>query len=80
MVDPGPPPDGGWIVYRQILGGFLVVFLCWGFINSFGLFVSDLRKLMITESQTDLTLFDRHRVGLANKISRSNHITLPARN
>lgn len=38
MADPGPPPDGGWIVYRQILGGFLVVFCVWGFINSFGFF------------------------------------------
>lgn len=38
MPDPGPPPDGGWIAYRQVLGGFLVVFCVWGFINSFGLF------------------------------------------
>ncbi|KAK5942833.1 hypothetical protein PMZ80_005399 [Knufia obscura] len=36
--DPGPPPDGGWVAWRAVLGGFLVVFLCWGFINSFGLF------------------------------------------
>ncbi|KAJ9656689.1 hypothetical protein H2198_004808 [Neophaeococcomyces mojaviensis] len=38
FADPGPPPDGGWIAWRQVLGGFLVVFVCWGFINSFGLF------------------------------------------
>lgn len=36
--DPGPPPDGGWIAWRQVLGAFCVVFTCWGFINSFGLF------------------------------------------
>jgi len=36
--EPGPPPDGGWIAYSQVLGGFVVVFLSWGFINSFGLF------------------------------------------
>jgi len=38
FADPGPPPDGGWIAWRQVVGGFLVVFTCWGFINSFGLF------------------------------------------
>jgi len=36
--DPGPPPDGGWEAWRSVLGGFIVVFLCWGYINSFGLF------------------------------------------
>lgn len=36
--NPGPPPDGGWVAWRAVLGGFIVVFLCWGFINSFGLF------------------------------------------
>lgn len=35
---PGPPPDGGWIAWRQVLGGFLVVTLCWGLINTFGFF------------------------------------------
>lgn len=38
IEDAGPPPDGGWIAWRQVLGGFLVVSLCWGFINSFGFF------------------------------------------
>ncbi|KAF2096186.1 MFS general substrate transporter [Rhizodiscina lignyota] len=34
----GPPPDGGWVAWSQVLGGHLVVFLCWGYINTFGLF------------------------------------------
>ncbi|KAK5086781.1 hypothetical protein LTS08_007194 [Lithohypha guttulata] len=38
FAEPGPPPDGGWESWSQVLGGFIVVFLCWGFILSFGLF------------------------------------------
>lgn len=36
--EPGTPPDWSWPAAAQVLGGHLVVFLCWGFINSFGLF------------------------------------------
>jgi len=36
--DPGPPPDGGWAAWKAVFGGFIVVFLCWGFINSYALF------------------------------------------
>ena len=37
-ADPGPPPDGGLKAWTQVLAGHLVVFNCWGYINSFGLF------------------------------------------
>ena len=37
-VDPGPPPDGGLKAWTQVVAGHLVVFNCWGYINSFGLF------------------------------------------
>lgn len=36
--DPGPPPDGGLKAWTQVVAGHLVVFNCWGYINSFGLF------------------------------------------
>lgn len=37
-ADPGPPPDGGLKAWTQVVAGHLVVFNCWGYINSFGLF------------------------------------------
>lgn len=37
-ADPGPPPDGGLKAWTQVIAGHLVVFNCWGYINSFGLF------------------------------------------
>ncbi|KAK7181029.1 hypothetical protein DPSP01_003621 [Paraphaeosphaeria sporulosa] len=33
-----PPPNGGWVAWRQVLGGHIVTFFTWGFITSFGMF------------------------------------------
>ncbi len=35
---PGPPPDGGYIAWTQVLMGHIVIFNTWGYINSFGVF------------------------------------------
>jgi MFS family permease len=35
-----PPPDGGMTAWIQVVGGWLVLFTCWGYINSFGSFQS----------------------------------------
>lgn len=32
------PPNGGWEVWSQVLGGNIVTFFVWGFITSFGMF------------------------------------------
>lgn len=37
-VDPGPPPDGGFLAWSQAFLGHLVVFNVWGYINTFGVF------------------------------------------
>jgi hypothetical protein len=34
----GPPPNGGWEAWSQVLGGHIVTFFVWGFITSFGMF------------------------------------------
>lgn len=35
-----PPPDGGTVAWIQVIGGWLVLFTTWGYINSFGSFQS----------------------------------------
>lgn len=37
-IDPGPPPDGGFEAWTQVLMTHLVVVNTWGYINSFGVF------------------------------------------
>ena len=37
-IDPGPPPDGGRRAWTQAFMAHLMVFNCWGYINSFGVF------------------------------------------
>lgn len=37
-IDPGPPPDGGWHACLQACLGHFIIFICWGSVNSFGLF------------------------------------------
>ena len=37
-IDPGPPPDGGLAAWTQALMAHLIVFVTWGYINSFGVF------------------------------------------
>lgn len=37
-IDPGPPPDGGFKAWTQVLMGHLIMFNTWGYINSFGVF------------------------------------------
>ena len=37
-VDPGPPPDGGFKAWTQLLLAHLTIFNTWGYINSFGVF------------------------------------------
>lgn len=39
-LDPGPPPDGGVVAWTQAVLTHGVIFVTWGFINSFGLFQS----------------------------------------
>lgn len=34
----GPPPNGGWCAWSQVLGGHIITFFTWGFITSFGMF------------------------------------------
>ena len=36
--DPGPPPDGGWTAWIQVLMAHIIIFNTWGYINSFGVF------------------------------------------
>jgi MFS family permease len=36
--EPGPPPNGGWAAWSQVVIGHLIIFNTWGYINSFGLF------------------------------------------
>lgn len=36
--DPGPPPDGGWMAWTQVLMAHIIIFNTWGYINSFGVF------------------------------------------
>lgn len=38
VVSIGPPPDGGWLAWAQVLAGFFCSFNSWGFANSFGVF------------------------------------------
>ena len=52
--DPGPPPDLCLKSYLQVLGGFITVFLCWGLINSFGLFQT-YYKTHLTASPSDIS-------------------------
>ena len=33
-----PPPNGGWIAWKQVLGGHIITFFTWGFISAFGMF------------------------------------------
>ena len=36
--DPGPPPDGGWLAWTQVIMAHIIIFNTWGYINSFGVF------------------------------------------
>ncbi|KAK4944332.1 hypothetical protein LTR10_016218 [Elasticomyces elasticus] len=38
IVDPGPPPDGGFKAWTQVAMGWLICVVTWGYINSFGVF------------------------------------------
>lgn len=39
-LDPMAPPDGGAKAWTQVAMGFLVIFVTWGYVNSFGSFQS----------------------------------------
>lgn len=34
--DPPPPPDGGLQAWIQVAMGWLIIFVTWGYVNSFG--------------------------------------------
>jgi hypothetical protein len=36
--DPPPPPDGGFNAWLQVAMGWLIIFVTWGYVNSFGSF------------------------------------------
>lgn len=36
--DPPPPPDGGFQAWLQVAMGWLIIFVTWGYVNSFGSF------------------------------------------
>lgn len=38
ISDPGPPPDGGFKAWTQVACGWLVIFVTWGWVNSYGAF------------------------------------------
>lgn len=38
LMEPGPPPDGGFCAWSQVLCAWLAIFNTWGFVNSFGAF------------------------------------------
>ncbi|KAF2674511.1 MFS transporter, MCP family, solute carrier family 16, member 10 [Microthyrium microscopicum] len=38
IVNPGPPPDGGWKAWLQVFCAWLAIMNTWGFVNSFGAF------------------------------------------
>lgn len=33
-----PPPNGGWVAWKNVVGGHIITFFTWGFITSFGMF------------------------------------------
>ncbi|OAG41707.1 hypothetical protein AYO21_04171 [Fonsecaea monophora] len=37
-VDPGPPPNGGFTAWMQVVGSFFLFFNSWGTVNAFGVF------------------------------------------
>ena len=38
LVEPGPPPDGGFRAWSQVFCAWLAIVNSWGFVNSFGAF------------------------------------------
>lgn len=34
--DPPPPPDGGFQAWLQVAMGWVIIFVTWGYVNSFG--------------------------------------------
>lgn len=44
--DPGPPPDGGTAAWIQALCGFLLIFMSWGLLTSFGVFQSHYQETL----------------------------------
>lgn len=40
MVHQDPPPDGGWLAWSQVFAGHLMSMNSYGYINSFGFFLS----------------------------------------
>jgi MFS family permease len=38
IIDPGPPPDGGFRAWSQVFCAWLAIVNSWGFVNSFGAF------------------------------------------
>lgn len=38
LPEPGPPPDGGLHAWTQVAMGWIVLFVTWGYTNSFGTF------------------------------------------
>lgn len=35
-----PPPNGGWAAWSQVIGGHIITFFAWGWVQSFGMFQS----------------------------------------
>lgn len=50
--DPPPPPDGGFKAWLQVAMGFLIIFVTWGFVNSFGAFQSYYTQILPEDPST----------------------------
>jgi hypothetical protein len=50
--DPPPPPDGGFKAWLQVAMGWLIIFVTWGFVNSFGAFQSYYTEILPEDPST----------------------------
>ncbi|GIJ86484.1 hypothetical protein Asppvi_005373 [Aspergillus pseudoviridinutans] len=52
ISDPGPPPDGGFIAWSQVLGAHFTVCNTWGYITTFGMFQSYYEEILPQSAST----------------------------
>jgi MFS family permease len=52
IIDPGPPPDGGFQAWVQVFCAWLAIMNTWGFVNSFGAFQTYYEEILPQTSST----------------------------
>jgi hypothetical protein len=50
--DPPPPPDGGFNAWVQVAMGWLIIFVTWGYVNSFGSFQAYYTEILPEDPST----------------------------